>query len=160
MGIRLIVYIDDMLIMVESESLLRDHIAGTVYLLENLGFVINFPKSILEPQRMMEFLGFQVDSSTMELKLPCTKMKSIRGDAGRILASKEVTALEVSRILGKMSAVTKAIATAPLFYHKLQAEFQQALTNSYQDYSTTLCLRRERRFNGGPPTSEIGMGGA
>ena len=34
MGIRLIVYIDDMLVMAESETLLKDHIAGTVYLLE------------------------------------------------------------------------------------------------------------------------------
>ena len=35
MGIRIIVYIDDMLIMAESEALLKDHIAGTVHLLEN-----------------------------------------------------------------------------------------------------------------------------
>lgn len=75
MGIRLIIYIDDMLIMAESETLLKDHVAGTVYLLENLGFVINLPKSILEPQRTIDFLGFQVDSSTMELKLPGNKME-------------------------------------------------------------------------------------
>ena len=70
MGIRLIVYIDHILITAESQALLKDHIAGTVYLLENLGFVINAPKSVLQPERTMEFLGFQVDSSSMELKLP------------------------------------------------------------------------------------------
>ena len=39
-GIRLIVYIDDMLIMAEMKTRLKDHIAGTVYL---LGFVVNSP---------------------------------------------------------------------------------------------------------------------
>ena len=68
MGIRLIVYIDDMLIMAESEALLRDHVAGTVYLLENLGFVIHFPKSILEPRRTIEFLGFRLPWSSSFLE--------------------------------------------------------------------------------------------
>ena len=124
MGIRPIVYIDYILIMAESETLLKDHIAGTVYLLENLGLVINAPKLVLQPERSMEFLGFQVDLSSMELKLPGNKMKNISGDAGKILAAKKTTALEVSRILGKMNVATKAIATAPLFYRQLQAELQ------------------------------------
>ena len=58
---------------------MKDHIAGTVYLLENLGFVINYPKSVLEPKRIIDFLGFQVDSTSMELKLPGLSLKSIRG---------------------------------------------------------------------------------
>ena len=37
---RLIVYIDDILILAESKELVRDHVMGLVYLLENLG--INF----------------------------------------------------------------------------------------------------------------------
>ena len=41
LGIRLIIYIDDILVMAKSETLLRDHVAGIIYLLENLGFVIN-----------------------------------------------------------------------------------------------------------------------
>ena len=77
MGIRLIIYIDDMLITAESETLLNDHIQGITYLLENLGFVINFPKSLLEPKKIIEFLGFLVDSNAMELKLPGDKLKSI-----------------------------------------------------------------------------------
>ena len=78
MGIRLINYIDDMLIMAESEALLRDHIAGISYLLDNLGFVINLPKSQLDPKRIIDFLGFLIDSNTMELKLPGDKLKSIQ----------------------------------------------------------------------------------
>ena len=41
-----------------------------------------------------------------------------------------------------MYAVTKAIATAPLFYHHLQAEL---LSSSGQNYKTTLYLSSEAR---------------
>ena len=140
MGVRIIMYIDDMLIMAESETLLRDHVKGVVYLLENLGFVINFPKSSLEPKRALEFLGFQVDSMSMELKLPGDKIKNIRGEARKILAADHVTALTLSRVLGKMNAATKAICMAPLFYRQLQAELQQALSKSCQDYNTPIHL--------------------
>ena len=43
MGVRLIIYIDDILVMVELETLLKDHTTGIIYLLEKLGFVINIP---------------------------------------------------------------------------------------------------------------------
>ena len=55
--IRIIIYIDDMLIMGASweEILLaRD---STLHLLQALGFVINWKKSVLEPTRSIEFLG-------------------------------------------------------------------------------------------------------
>ena len=45
----MIIYIDDILVMAETESLLKDNISAVVYLLENLGFVVNHPKSELTP---------------------------------------------------------------------------------------------------------------
>ena len=46
----------------ETESQVRDQTAALLYLLENLGFVINYPKSQLKPTQMIDFLGFTVDS--------------------------------------------------------------------------------------------------
>ena len=68
--LRMIIYIDDILILSETESLSREQTAGLVFLLENLGFIINYPKSILKPSKEIEFLGFIVDSTTVEMKLP------------------------------------------------------------------------------------------
>ena len=69
MGLRTIMYIDDILIMAESEILAKEHTVGLIHLLENLGFVINYPKSQLTPTQEIEFLGFVINSNTMELKL-------------------------------------------------------------------------------------------
>lgn len=77
MGVRLI-YIDDILVIEESETLLKDYTAGIIYLLENLGFVIHVPKSLLEPMKTIDFLVFCLDSTTMELKLLGDNIKSLR----------------------------------------------------------------------------------
>ena len=79
MGLKTVKYIDDILIMAETETLAREQTAGLVYLLENLGFVINYPKSQTTPSQEIDFLGFLVNSVNMDLKLPGEKIKKIRG---------------------------------------------------------------------------------
>ena len=49
LGLRVIIYIDDILIMAVSPTVVREHTAGLIFLLENLGFIINHPKSHLTP---------------------------------------------------------------------------------------------------------------
>ena len=44
--------------------------AAVVALLKALGFLINYPKSQLEPSQIIDFLGFVVDSLKSELRLP------------------------------------------------------------------------------------------
>ncbi len=74
MGLRVIIYIDDILIMEETQSLAREHTAGLIFLLENLGFIINNPRSLLTPTQEIEFLGFSVNTVSMEIKLPGEKI--------------------------------------------------------------------------------------
>ena len=73
-------YIDDILIITESETQVREHTAALIFLLENLGLVINYPKSLTTPSQVIEFLGFTINSKMMELKLPGEKIKKIRGE--------------------------------------------------------------------------------
>ena len=48
---------------------------GVVFLLENLEVVINQPKAELMPTQEIEFLGFSINSTAMELKLSGEKRK-------------------------------------------------------------------------------------
>ena len=47
-----------------------------IYLLQNLGFVINLKKSFLHPTQKIEFLGI-IDSVEMTMSLPREKVQSI-----------------------------------------------------------------------------------
>ena len=67
---QLIAYMDDILVLVESKELITDHLTGMMYLLENLGLIINQKKSVLSSTQEIEFLGLMVDSQAMELQLP------------------------------------------------------------------------------------------
>ena len=135
MGLRMIIYIDDIPILSETESLSREQTAGLVFLLENLGFIINYPKSILEPSKKIKFLGFIVDSTTMEIKLPGEKIKKIRMETRKLKDLDNPQATTLSRLLGKLNHATQAIQPAPLFYCNLQS-YLQALEEGDQDYST------------------------
>ena len=59
LGIRLVVYIDDILLMAETKEKARDHASGLIHLFQCLGFTMNLEKTILLSQ-CLEFLGFNV----------------------------------------------------------------------------------------------------
>ena len=65
-GIRIIIYINDMLIMANSKEEASQHLEVLVHLLEALGFIINQEKSFLCPLQEIEFLGLMVDSLALQ----------------------------------------------------------------------------------------------
>ena len=67
MGIRRLVFLDDMLIMAQSRDIALQHASTALDLLQGSGFMINYMKSVLVPCTKMEFLGFVVDSLTHSL---------------------------------------------------------------------------------------------
>ena len=76
--IRMIVYIDNILPLAETKEKARDQAFGLLYLLQHLGFTVNLEKTVLEPSQCLEFLGFMVDTTRMELSLPAQKIQKFR----------------------------------------------------------------------------------
>ena len=114
LGLHLIIYIDNILVVAVTESPLRDHITAVIYLLENLTPTQEIPSS-----------------TDMELKLPGQKMRKIRSKAFQSLS---VSALMLSCMIGEMNATSQAIPMAPLYYRNLQACLQEAVQED-QGYS-------------------------
>ena len=137
-GIRCVIYLDDLLLMNKSPSTLKEHTTLTLDLLEALGFLVNYPKSHLTPSQEMEYLGFLIDSTQKELRLPKAKLDQIRTEASQILTSKETSARHLAQLIGKMSAAILAIYPAPLHYRSLQALKHKALARCGYDGHITL----------------------
>ena len=75
--IRIVIYIDDMLVMAASLKeiiMARDTV---IYLLQALGFTLNEKKSILTPSQVMEFLGVIVNSLDMTFTIPKEKVADL-----------------------------------------------------------------------------------
>ena len=119
-GIRLIIYLDDLLFMHATQEGLREDMATARYLLENLGFVINLEKSVFVPMQKLEFLGFVINTIDMILVLPDDKVKSIKSLCRTLLGQQLVSVRDLSQLIGKLTASIQAVFPAPLHYRHLQ----------------------------------------
>ena len=126
-GIRLIIYLDDLLFMNSSKVGLQQDMTTAQYLLENLGFVINHEKSCFQPTQQLEFLGFVVNTLDMTLLLPDCKVEAIKSHCSKMLLHHEVSVRELSQLIGKLTASIQAIFPAPLHYRHLQDLKHKAL---------------------------------
>ncbi|XP_065185967.1 uncharacterized protein LOC135816795 [Sycon ciliatum] len=81
----------------------------------------------------------------MELKLPSDKIKKIKSEAKSLLQADALSALAVSRFLGKLNHAAQAIAAAPLFYRHLQRCLQVSLEEGNQEYSHPCHLSPDAR---------------
>ncbi|KAM4702972.1 uncharacterized protein WCC33_011531 [Rhinophrynus dorsalis] len=119
-GVRLIIYLDDILIMSQYRSLLCIHTEWTIRLLTDLGFLINWEKSELIPSQRIQFLGFIVDSLQASLSLPGSKIRMIRKEIRSILRLEQFSLRKLARVVGLLSASIQAIFPGPLHYRALQ----------------------------------------
>jgi hypothetical protein len=75
--LRLIIYLDDILIVASSLLAARSAVALTKKTLESLGFVISLEKSVEDPVQILEYLGLSINTITMKLSLPEKKISDI-----------------------------------------------------------------------------------
>ena len=145
LGVQLIAYIDDILILAESREELERHVVALIYLLECMGDIINSKKSITNPSQTLEFLGLIVDTVSMELRLPLDKLKKICAESRKLAREQTTSARSLARLLGKMNATTPVIPPAPLFCRHLQMSLTRALVEGSQSYETPVTLSPEER---------------
>ena len=143
-GIRLIIYLDDLLFMNSSKVGLQQDMTTAQYLLENLGFVINLEKSCFQPTQQLEFLGFVVNTLDMTLLLPDCKVEAIKSHCSKMLLHHEVSVRELSQLIGKLTASIQAIFPAPLHYRHLQDLKHKALAR-FGHFDATTALSTEAK---------------
>ncbi|CAB4037588.1 Hypothetical predicted protein, partial [Paramuricea clavata] len=123
------------------------HIKGqglSLWLLQNLGFVTNCEKLVLQPSHTMEYLGFVINSLEMKLSLPETKMNHLVQSC-RDLIQKQVSSVRtIAKVIGKLTSSMQAVFPAPLHYRHLQRlQIKGLLTG--KSYETMVSLDQNCR---------------
>ena len=139
-GIRIIVYLDDFLILGSSIEESKANTQLTLDLLQWLGFTINWEKSVLVPTQSLTFLGLSIDSQTMLLSLPERKVLNIQNRCQSLICNPTPSAREVASLIGTLEAARPAIWQAPLHYRQLQIELIKSLQASRDNYETLMSL--------------------
>ena len=141
-NIRLVIYLDDMLLMATSLSDILMARDSAMFLFHHLGLIVNMKKSVLTPQKEIEFLGILVNSQEMTFSLPREKIESLKGLCQNILTSKQITLRELSSLVGKLRATAPAVIPAPLQLRYLQQVLVRGQQKGYH-YETMISLTQD-----------------
>lgn len=109
LGCKVLIYLDDILIIGESHDQCYESIHTTVNLLTSLGMVINYEKSVLKPARKIQFLGYIFDSHELTIGLPADKIKSLLKLLNKTRNKKVIRIRAFASLVGKLVSISPAI---------------------------------------------------
>ena len=140
-GIRIIVYLDDFLILNQSKEGAQRDFAYVLDLLQRCGFLINRDKSVGLAAQEREFLGLVVDSKELSLSLLPRKVQQIMEICRRALSADTISLREIAGILGNLAWAIQAIPFAQGHYRGIQRLYVAQSASMNGDLSTKIQLQ-------------------
>lgn len=126
-GIRVIVYLDDFLLVSHCPQVLRKQMKQAIDLMTKLGWVINKRKSSSIPSQELEFLGTLWNTRLNQKSLPIKKVTSLKNLLLRTQKSKNLTLLDLQKIMGTLQFCSFVINHGMLRYRNLQSSLNEAM---------------------------------
>ena len=118
-GIRVIFYLDDILVIGASEAECKKDLAFVLNLLQSLGFLINWKKSNLIPSQFFRFLGLDWDTRRGLIGLEEVKRLALHRRATAALQSAP-TCHDLQILLGHLTSSIPAVPLIRLHSRQLQ----------------------------------------
>lgn len=120
-------YLDDTIIVGESESQVNASIEATTQAFSDLGFIVHPTKSVLKPVQEIQFLGFIINTIDMTIKLPTDKMQKVKLECEVLLSYAQPTIRQVAHVIGILVSSFPAVQYGALHYRNLEKEKIRAL---------------------------------
>ncbi len=120
MGIRILNYLDDWLILAQSVVELLSHRTLILSHLERLGLRVNFAKSALSPSQRVSFLGTVLDSARMRAVIAPERTLAIQKLAATFKSDTARPLKVFQRMLGLMAAASPVLQLGLLRMRPLQ----------------------------------------
>ena len=139
LGIRVVIYLDDVLILASTASLVASHAQIMIDLLVFLGMTIKVEKSILTPSQRIFFLGFIWDTENLSCVLPPEKLEDIQFAMNEAIVPRRVPVRLLHRLVGLINSTRLAVRYARSRYRGIQ----RLLLDNYKSKSD---LQKEVRL--------------
>lgn len=104
-----VLYLDDFLLLGNSYDKCCENVKNTIKILEGLGFLVNYKKSVLIPSNYIKYLGFLYDSLSMTISLPEDKVFKIKNLLKKYSTLKTCTIREFAKFLGTLCSICPAV---------------------------------------------------
>ena len=128
MGVRIILYIDDLLVIASTARLCEEHVRLVVDTIVTFGFLLNMKKSNLTPSQVFVYLGMVWDTVNWLLSIKPEREDHIRKNAQELMKSTSVTCRTVAVFLGRTNSAAGAIPLARARCRVLQWDFLASCT--------------------------------
>lgn len=142
-GFLSVVYLDDFLLMGKNFVDCQENVAFTIKILESLGFIINYKKSVLIPSKICKFLGFIYNSENMSISIPDNKKEQLIKFINSIIYTEKCKIRQFARLIGKLISVCPAVQYGWLYTKMLERQKYLALQKCSLDYNQTIEISSE-----------------
>lgn len=140
-------YIDDTILVAQTKAECEAGVKRMIEVLQELGFLINYEKSVLEPTQKLTFLGYVFDSNEMTITLGQEKVDNIVSACSKLLSKDTTTIREVARTVGLMVAYSEGAELGRLHYRQLEFDKNVALQQNYGDFDKHMHISNEARLD-------------
>lgn len=128
---QIIVYLDDFLIIAESKEKCAEALNSLIQLLRKLGFAIHWGK-VVDPTRRITFLGIELDSETMSLRLPRDKLELLKLELQSFLNRKRASKRQLQSLAGKLSWAAGVVKGGRVFLRRIFNKISTLTRNSHK----------------------------
>lgn len=114
----IIVYLDDFLIISESKEACAQALSVLIELLRKLGFAIHWGK-VVDPTHRITFLGIELDSLSMMLRLPQDKLCALHQELQSFLNRKRASKRQLQSLAGRLSWAASVVKGGRVFLRRI-----------------------------------------
>lgn len=139
-GHKSVIYLDDILCIGDTKVECEKNVCATLSLLQCLGFVVNFEKSVLSPSKMCTFLGFLYDTQHFSISLPKEKRENIAQMIQKFSKLPRCTIREFSQLIGVLISACPAVRYGFLYTKILERQKFLALQQHQDNYDAKIFL--------------------
>ena len=133
-------YIDDSFVVADEYGTCRETLETLCLTLDSLGLVIHEEKSVLEPTQNLTFLGFELDSNELTIRLTREKRDKLERAALQVFSKNEMSIREIAGLVGLMVSYTPAVDYGAAHYRRLEIDRNEALKVSKGNFDASMTL--------------------
>lgn len=139
-----IVYLDDFLIISETKEICAKALSVLIQLLRKLGFSIQWGK-VVDPTTCITFLGVELDSLAMTLRLPEDKLILLKQELQSSLLCTRFTKRQLQSLAGRLSWAAGVVRGRRVFLRRIFNTIR-LLRQNYHRVRITSEVRKDLRW--------------
>ena len=119
-GIRIHQYLDDWLVRAKSYQICLQHTQSLVKICQELGWLVNLEKSVLQPKQVFDFVGYQFDLRSGRVRPTPDRWQSLQDKIQTLLSLPTCPVRQFMSLIGLLTATEKQVHLCRLHMRAIQ----------------------------------------